>query len=219
MPVMNLPAGNSRDFDVVVIGGAISGEATAEVSSFFLTRVLGLTNFLARTRISKNGLRFWFYSDSDGRLADCTELGGKYLTTVPAQLIDRSVLDEEMLRRAITKGAELIRPAQMKSVALQEGGLQEILLNHEGGEKTIRARWVVVASGPNFRLGQLFWTICDGLWLWLVLEIREGWRSWFRSEEKTAPACEAVASPPFPAPPPRIRDYLTAAPCGGLSNS
>ncbi len=112
---MNLPAGNSRDFDVVVIGGAISGEATAEVSSFFLTRVLGLTNFLARTRISKNGLRFWFYSDSDGRLADCSELGGKYLTTVPAQLIDRSVLDEEMLRRAVTKGAELIRPAAAHS--------------------------------------------------------------------------------------------------------
>ena len=165
MPIMNLPAENSRDFDVVVIGGAISGEATAEVSSFFLTRVLGLTNFLARTQISKNGLRFWFYSDSDGRLADCSELGGKYLTTVPAQLIDRSVLDEEMLRRAVTEGAELIRPAQMKSVALQEGGLQEILLNHEGGEKTIRARWVVVASGLNFRLGQLFRTVCDGLWL------------------------------------------------------
>ncbi len=92
-------------------------------------------------------------------------MGGKYLTTVPAQLIDRSVLDEEMLRRAVTEGAELIRPAQMKSVALQEGGLQEILLNHEGGEKTIRARWVVVASGLNFRLGQLFRTVCDGLWL------------------------------------------------------
>lgn len=46
----------------------------------------------------------------------------------PAQLIDRSVLDEEMLRHAVTEGAELIRPAQMKSVALQEGGLQEILL-------------------------------------------------------------------------------------------
>lgn len=103
-------------------------------------------------------------------------MGGKYLTTVPAQLIDRSVLDEEMLRRAVTEGAELIRPAQMKSVALQEGGLQEILLNHEGGEKTIRARWVVVASGLNFRLGQLFRTVCDGLWLWLVLEIRECWR-------------------------------------------
>lgn len=34
-----------------------------------------------------------------------------------------------MQRRAVTEGAELIRPAQMKSVALQEGG-----------EKTIRAR-------------------------------------------------------------------------------
>lgn len=198
MPIMNLPAENSRNFDVVVIGGAISGEATAEVSSFFLTRVLGLTNFLARTQISKNGLRFWFYSDSDGRLADCSELGGKYLTTVPAQLIDRSVLDEEMLRRAVTEGAELIRPAQMKSVALQEGGLQEILLNHEGGEKTIRARWVDVASGLNFRLGQLFRTVCDGLWLWLVLEIREGWRSWFRSEEKKRPRAKPLPHRPAP---------------------
>ena len=174
----------SGDFDVVVIGGAISGaatafllrrrdpslrvliveknsafkrrvgEATTEVSSFFLTRVLGLTNFLARTQISKNGLRFWFFCNSDACLADCSELGGKYLSTVPAYLIDRSVLDEEMLRRAVAEGAEMLRPAQVKSVTLQEGGMQEIVLTHEGHEKTTRARWVVDASGLKAELAR-----------------------------------------------------------------
>jgi flavin-dependent dehydrogenase len=168
------PAG-ANDFDVIVIGGAISGaatafllkrhdpslrvlviekneafkrrvgEATTEVSSFFLTRVLGLTNFLARTQISKNGLRFWFYREGDGKLADCSELGGKYLSTVPAYLIDRSVLDEEMLRRAVAAGAELLRPAQVKSVALHAGGQQEVILSCDGVEKKLRARWVVDA--------------------------------------------------------------------------
>jgi flavin-dependent dehydrogenase len=179
---MNPPGEN--DFDVIVIGGAISGaatafllkrrdpslrvlviekneafkrrvgEATTEVSSFFLTRVLGLTNFLARTQISKNGLRFWFYREGEGKLSDCSELGGKYLSTVPAYLIDRSVLDEEMLRRAVAAGAELLRPAQVKSVALHAGGQQEVVLSSDGVEKTLRARWVVDASGLKAELAR-----------------------------------------------------------------
>ena len=179
---MNPNGGN--DFDVIVIGGAISGaatafllkrrdpslqvavvekntafkrrvgEATTEVSSFFLTRVLGLTNFLARTQISKNGLRFWFYRDGEGKLAECSELGGKYLSTVPAYLIDRSVLDEEMLRRAVAEGAELMRPAQVKSVSLHAGGLQEVVLFSDGVEKKLRASWVVDASGLKAELAR-----------------------------------------------------------------
>lgn len=181
---MSPTGGNDGDFDVIVIGGAISGaatafllkrrnpsmrvlvvekntafkrrvgEATTEVSSFFLTRVLGLANFLARTQISKNGLRFWFYRNGEEPLAECSELGGKYLSTVPAYLIDRSVLDEEMLRRAVAAGAELMRPAQVKSVSLQEGGLQEVVLAAGGSEKILRARWVVDASGLKAELAR-----------------------------------------------------------------
>ena len=34
-----------------------------------------------------------------------------------------------------------------------------------------------LVGGFNFRLGQLFRTAFDGLWLWLKLELQEGWRT------------------------------------------
>lgn len=172
------------DHDVIVIGGALSGaaaafllkrrhpelrvlvveksgefkrrvgEATTEVSSYFLTRVLGLANFLACTQISKNGLRFWFYREGEGSLSDCSELGGRQLSTIPAYLIDRSQLDEEVLRRAVAAGAELMRPAQVLSVSLNEGAMQEVVVRAEGVEKKLRARWVVDASGVKAELAR-----------------------------------------------------------------
>ena len=181
---MNEFGQHNGDHDVIVIGGALSGgaaafllkrqnpdlrvlvveksaefkrrvgEATTEVSSYFLTRVLGLANFLACTQISKNGLRFWFYKEGEGSLADCSELGGRQLSTIPAYLIDRSELDEEVLRRAVAAGAELLRPAQVLSVALNEGGLQELVVRADGAEKTLRARWVVDASGVKAELAR-----------------------------------------------------------------
>ena len=87
--------------DVVVIGGALScaatalllkrddpalrvvviekneafkrrvGEATVEVSAYFLCRVLGLTQFLTQTQLTKNGLRFWFANSETKDLGDC----------------------------------------------------------------------------------------------------------------------------------------------------
>jgi 2-polyprenyl-6-methoxyphenol hydroxylase-like FAD-dependent oxidoreductase len=80
-------------YDVVIVGGALSGastallllrrnprlrvlilerdpafkrrvgESTVEVSSFFLTRVLDLTEHLLEKHLVKQGLRFWFKND------------------------------------------------------------------------------------------------------------------------------------------------------------
>jgi flavin-dependent dehydrogenase len=171
-------------FDVIVIGGALSGastafllkrrnptlrilvvekntafkrrvgEATTEVSGFFLTRMLGLTNYLIRTQIPKNGLRFWFSQDSTGDAADCSELGGRYLSTVPAFLLDRSELDEEVLRRAVVTGIELLRPARVLNVQLEEGGMQEVSIQYGGETKIFKSRWVVDASGVKAQLAR-----------------------------------------------------------------
>ncbi|MBJ7390632.1 MAG: tryptophan 7-halogenase, partial [Chthoniobacterales bacterium] len=167
----------SESFDVAVIGGALSGaaaalllkrgdpslrvlvieknesfkrrvgEATVEISAYFLCRILGLTQFLTQTQLAKNGLRFWFSGKDTQDLGDCSEIGGLYLSTVPSFLIDRSVVDEEVLRQAREAGAEIYRPAAVASVSLHRGGFQELELRTPNGAKSVRARWVIDASG------------------------------------------------------------------------
>ena len=175
--LVNLPANASRPWDVAIIGGALAGagaatmllrerpdlrvviiekssrftrrvgEATVEVSGYFLGRVLGLTQYLNEAHLVKQGMRFWFANEEAKTLEDCSEIGGRYLSRVPAYQVDRSTLDEEALRRACALGAQLLRPATVRAVDLKPGGEQ--LLSVRAGETTeiLRARWVIDASG------------------------------------------------------------------------
>jgi flavin-dependent dehydrogenase len=171
--------------DVLVIGGALSGaatalllkrkhpemrvvlveksdalsrrvgEATVEISGYFLRKVLGLTRFLTHTQLCKNGLRFWFSNAETGSVSDCAEIGGKYLSTIPSFLVDRSQMDEEVLRLAREAGTLVLRPAQVRDVELQPGGFQKLTVQPGGGAASrIRARWVIDASGVRCLLAR-----------------------------------------------------------------
>ena len=164
-------------YDVVVIGGALSGaatatlllrqnpglrlliveksaqltrrvgEATVEVSAYFLGRMLGLTQYLNESHLVKQGLRFWFTNDEVKSLGEASELGGIYQARLPSYQLDRATLDEEVLRRACVAGAKLLRPATITKVELSAGGDQSITVRHGETIRTIRARWIVDASG------------------------------------------------------------------------
>ena len=166
-----------RDFDVVVIGGSLAGaatatlllrqkpdlrvaiveksitfgrrvgEATVEISGYFLSRVLGLMSYLNETQITKHGMRFWFANPRTHSLPECSEIGGRYLSRVPAWQVDRSTLDEEVLRRVRAAGATVFRPAKVRSVRLNAGGIQELEVETADQSLTLTARWVVDGSG------------------------------------------------------------------------
>jgi len=167
----------AQDYDVVIVGGALSGaatalmlkrerpalrilvvekssvfsrrvgEATIEISAWFLSRVLGLTQYLNEHHLMKQGMRFWFMDGRNQSLDRCSEIGGRYLARVPAYQVDRAHLDEEVLRCAVAAGVELLRPAGVQKIELNPGGRQRIHLQREGEPHQLTARWVVDASG------------------------------------------------------------------------
>jgi flavin-dependent dehydrogenase len=168
---------NSRFYDVIVMGGALSGaatatlllrdnpglnlliieksarftrrvgEATVEVSAFFMGRVLGMTKYLNEAHLVKQGLRYWFTNDEVKSLEDAGELGGHYQVRLPSYQLDRAAFDEEVLRRACAAGAQLLRPANISKVELNPGGEQVITVQQGDTTETLCARWVVDASG------------------------------------------------------------------------
>lgn len=171
-------------YDVIIVGGALAGaasailllrerpdtrvlivekstafgrrvgEATVELSGYFLCRVLGLTQHLNEAHLVKQGMRFWFFNERATSLADCSELGGGYLARVPAFQVDRAVLDEEVLRRAVAAGAELWRPATVNKVQLQSGSEQWVEVRVGEQTRRLAARWVLDASGVSCLLAR-----------------------------------------------------------------
>src|SRR5258707_11244115 len=119
------------DYDVVIIGGAFSGaatglmikrkhpaarvfiieknaafdrkvgESTTEISSCYMTRILGLTNYLGHHQLAKQGLRMWFSNRPEQAFDDCVEVGAKYHARLPTFQVDRSTLDSHMLETAV----------------------------------------------------------------------------------------------------------------------
>lgn len=168
---------STDEYDVVIIGGALSGaataillmrenagmrvlivekaerltrrvgEATVEVSAYFMGRVLGLTKYLNEAHLVKQGLRFFFTNEAVETLAESSELGARYQVRLPSYQLDRATFDEEVLRRACEAGVELVRPASVSKVELAAGGEQAVTFSHNEITRTVRARWVVDASG------------------------------------------------------------------------
>jgi flavin-dependent dehydrogenase len=200
------------DYDVVIVGGAFSGAATAlmlkrkrpdarvliiekmaefdrkvgesttEVSSCYMTRILGLTHYLGHHQLAKQGLRLWFSNRPDQRFDDCVELGARYQARLQTFQVDRSTLDSHLLELAVQAGCDLWRPAKVtnceldgangqtvsaaptfvaspdhfgvvdltnggRSSATPTGAGSRELASPTAGERSVRARWIVDASG------------------------------------------------------------------------
>jgi flavin-dependent dehydrogenase len=178
---MQKPNGNGRaeaDYDVVVIGGAFSGaasaillkrwmpeakilvieretafdqkvgEATVEVSSLFLHRVLGVYDELSRVHLPKHGLRYWFHDTLGRRLSEMSEVGPDEVPRLPSFQLDRAKLDEHLLSVAKAEGALVARPARVTDIEL-EWPKNRIRFEQDGTPREVTSRWVIDASGRS----------------------------------------------------------------------
>src|SRR5437762_9847926 len=165
------------DYDVAIIGGAFSGAATAlvlkrrcpnarvliveknavfdrkvgesttEISSCYMTRILGMTQHLGHHHIAKQGLRMWFSQKAEQPFDDCVEIGARYGARLSGFQVDRATLDSHMLEQEVKAGCHLLRPA--KGIALQLDGSEGQTVDDGVADenRTVRTRWVVDASG------------------------------------------------------------------------
>src|ERR1700687_4064168 len=124
-------------YDVVVVGGAVSGaptplllkrqmphlrvlvveksdkfdwkvgESTVEISAYFLTRVLKQYDHLSREQLPKQAFRYWFVNDRVTCLREASEVGPTQLARTPSFPLDRSKVDGHPLKVAGEEGAEV----------------------------------------------------------------------------------------------------------------
>ncbi len=182
------PQHGAGDYDVVIVGGAVAGastaivlkrgnpklrilvvekterfdwkvgESTVEVSSYFLTRVLKQWSHLVRDQLPKQAFRYWFFNDDVTCLREASETGPTQLARTPSFQLDRSKLDEHLLKTAREEGTELWRPAKVTAWTLAEatGAATNTLTveKNDGTTATVSCRWLVDATGRQAMLAR-----------------------------------------------------------------
>lgn len=169
--------GRDQDYDIVVLGGSFSGstlalllrrshpnarilvleksaefarrvgESTSEVAGCFLTRILGLSNYLGREHFQKHGLRLWFNEADNQDPASCSELGPLSQTRLPTYQLDRSQLDQHLLDLAATEGCEVVRESKVLDFDLGGSAGNTVCYRKDGEVITVRAGWIADCSG------------------------------------------------------------------------
>ncbi|MDQ3199604.1 MAG: NAD(P)/FAD-dependent oxidoreductase [Verrucomicrobiota bacterium] len=179
------------EFDVAILGGAFSGAATAllikrqrpearvliiekatefdrkvgesttEVSSCFLTKILGLTSYLGHEQLVKQGLRLWFANRPDQPFDECVEIGARYQARLPTFQVDRSKLDAHLLDLARQAGCEVWQPAKVTRCDLNGTQGQSLGVRVGEEEREVRCRWVVDATGRASFLARKLGHFCQ----------------------------------------------------------
>src|SRR5512132_2162709 len=172
-------------YDVVIVGGAVSGastaillkrrrpdlkilvvektdrfdwkvgESTVEISAYFLTRVLKQYDHLSREQLPKQAFRYWFVNDKVTCLREASEVGPTQLARTPSFQLDRSKLDEHLLKVAAEEGSEVWRPARVTAFELGGNKGNRLSVEREDGRRVeVSAKWIVDASGRHAMLAR-----------------------------------------------------------------
>ncbi|RMH23133.1 MAG: FAD-dependent oxidoreductase [Acidobacteria bacterium] len=126
------------------------GESTVQLGGYYLAKVLDLEEHLIKRHLMKNNLRFHWRTA--GRANDAFEdygvAGIRPLSNVPSYQLDRNVLEAELLRLNRRHPRCTVETgASIEDLDLASRGRHTVRYARDGAAHTVRADWVVDASG------------------------------------------------------------------------
>jgi flavin-dependent dehydrogenase len=121
------------------------GESTVELATHYFREVLNLKEYLEEFELPKHGLRFFFTNDNKKEIADRVELGPRLKLPVPSHQLDRGTFENYLEKLTRQLGTEFMLGARVKDVNFSAEG-HEVIFNHEGEAKSLKAKWVVDAT-------------------------------------------------------------------------
>lgn len=156
------------------------GESTVEIAAHYLRDRLGLADHLRDSQLRKMGLRMFFSNAGNTDIAQRVELGSSTFTPQVTYQIDRGRLENELNRRCLTQGVEIVC-GRVRSVNFGHGtGSHTVTFQHGDATTETTARWVVDASGRNRALPRQLDLRranehnCNAVWLRIGMEIDIG---------------------------------------------
>lgn len=125
------------------------GESTVEIGAHYFSETLKLKKHLTDSQLPKFGLRF-FFKDADQSLAEGTEVGGSTFFAAPSYQVDRGRLENHLALQVAEMGAVILPQARTRDVDLVKADVDDkhrVDYLQDGKLKSLRARWVVDATG------------------------------------------------------------------------
>lgn len=124
------------------------GESTVEIATDYLIRRLGLSTYIYKEHLPKNGLRYFFDSEArDVPLIEMSEIGIHGLPPYPSFQLDRARFEADLLEMNAADGVDVHLGARVKSLDLHEDETHSFVVSEGGDESEWSARWVVDATG------------------------------------------------------------------------
>ena len=123
------------------------GESTVEIGAHYLQVVLGLEPHLRSDHLEKLGIRYFFPHGDNRDLTRRVEIGPPLFPKVPSFQIDRGRLENMLLATLRGDGVEVLDGCAVRGVRLERGNHRIEIETAGGAARTVRAQWVVDASG------------------------------------------------------------------------
>jgi flavin-dependent dehydrogenase len=145
IPALDIAVIDRRE-DPLPAGEHKVGEATAELSAYYYREIVGAREHLVTKQIIKSGLRIYMSDGANDDITTRAELAADRPAPMQAYNLHRSSFEQELRRIARELGVLLLTGANVSAIELGPE-LHEIEVQHEGARRTLKARWLVDASG------------------------------------------------------------------------